>query len=174
MPRYQGEFDGLCGPYAIVNAFEHCDYPNTELIFKTACSVFPKNRWPELLWKGTDIDDMRNMLRACERKLKFTPAISIKYPFETDTPKTNEDYWKCFDTVFADEAVICGIVGLTKPSLHWIVVSRDSAKRIMFHDSTVDRPSARKNRSSLYAGERRQTPNQWLINRQELITFSIG
>ena len=44
MPNYQGELDGLCGVYAIVNAYEIClsdlvNNPEKKLdrIFRTAC-----------------------------------------------------------------------------------------------------------------------------------------
>jgi len=66
--------------------------------------------------------------------------------------------------------LMCGIIGLTKPSEHWIVVSRNG-HRIDFTDSTAGQPYLRKNRRSLIAGLRRKKSSQWLINRKELIVF---
>lgn len=172
MPKYQGEYDGLCGPYAIVNAFEHCQYPNTELIFKTACSAFPKSRWPDLLWKGTTFEDMKKMLNTCKKELQFSPEIIVGYPFEKSTPQTNKEYWLRFDELFENESVKCAIIGQTKPSLHWIVASRSTQNRIIFSDSTVNQPFIQKNRSSIHAGKTRRNLKQWLIDRRELITFS--
>ena len=47
---YKGELDGLCGPYAIVNAFNQCGI-NEDIfgqdIFNIACSAV--DDWPEIL-----------------------------------------------------------------------------------------------------------------------------
>lgn len=92
------------------------------------------------------------------------------YPFQRYTPQTNAEYWTRFDEVFADDAAQCGIVGMTQPWAHWIVVSRD-AGRLQFTDSDPFTPHTRKNRGSLHAGERRRKPTQWLIDRKELVVF---
>ena len=47
MPSFQGELDGLCGPYAIVNAFEECGLADDgEAIFKACCKALSAARWP--------------------------------------------------------------------------------------------------------------------------------
>lgn len=175
MPSYQGELDGLCGPYAIANAFELCGCcTENEDVFKLACQAFTKGRWPTLLWEGTTFHDMQRMIKVCSRGVKF-PANSklvVSYPFLRKTPSTNEEYLEQFDEIFADEKVKCGLVGITRPTAHWIVASH-RGRRIEFTDSTANRPSVRKNRESLFAGERRQKPRQWLIDRKELIIFSL-
>ncbi len=174
MPSFQGEFDGLCGMYAVANAFEVCGHEDTEDFFRVACACIPKNRWPEVLWEGVTFPDMKKMVRACIREYTLNPAIELGFPFEENPPKSNAEFWQRFDDIFSDDNVICGIIGQTKPDIHWIVITRDSVRRLTFHDSTVDRPFVTKNRASLYAGERRQNPNQWLIDRRELITFTIA
>ena len=48
MPFYQGEFDGLCGQYAIVNAFELCGCDPSDL-FEEACRGLAHRRWPRVV-----------------------------------------------------------------------------------------------------------------------------
>ena len=62
---YQGTLDGLCGPYAIVNAYHQCDIEEEWLgndIFKVACLAI--NGWPQVLWEGTSFGQMRRGLYA--------------------------------------------------------------------------------------------------------------
>lgn len=175
MPSYQGELDGLCGPYAIANAFELCGCcTGNEKVFKLACQAFAQRRWPEILWEGTSFHDMQRMIKACIDNVKFAQSyeLDVSYPFMKIVPNTNSEYWDRFDEIFDDKAVQCGIIGITLPSAHWIVASRDGS-RIEFTDSTAHKSMLRKNRASLYAGERRQKPNQWLIDRKEFIVFSF-
>lgn len=171
MPSYQGELDGLCGPYAIANAFEIIGYDDRQSIFRTACSALAQRRWPQTLWDGTTIGDMKLMISACRKQLQDTDHLVVRYPFLKVPPQTNKAYWERFDEIFDDEFAACGIIGLTHPSYHWIVVGRDGG-RLAFCDTSPHRPYVRKNRSSLFAGERRQQPSQWLIDRRELIVFS--
>ena len=170
LPSYQGELDGLCGPYAIANALKECGSLTQEQkanIFKLACETLSKRRWPEVLWEGTTFGDMQRMIRACLGNINH---IQVRYPFVRSAPQSNDDYWEKFDSIFNDQSVMCGIIGLTKPSEHWIVVSRNG-HRIDFTDSKAGQPYLRKNRRSLIAGLRRKKSSQWLINRKELIVF---
>ena len=67
---YQGSLDGLCGPYAIVNAYHLCDIDEDWLgqdIFEIACSTL--TGWPDVLWEGTSFHQMRMMVRACQDAL---------------------------------------------------------------------------------------------------------
>lgn len=171
MTMHQGALDGLCGPYAIANMFELLGYDDPELFFQTACRTIAKRRWPEVLWDGTSLGDMQRMVKACLEILPKPDRVKASYPFIRSTPKTNSEYWKRFDTIFADSSVVCGIVGLRQPSDHWIVISPDG-KRIMFWDTDPLKPVARKNVKSLFAGQRRQWPTQWLLERSELIVLS--
>ena len=169
-PSYQGELDGLCGPYAIANAFEECGYPQKEATFKLACEALSKQRWPKVLWEGTTFGDMQRMIKAC---IKNIDHIKVGYPFMHSVLQSNDEYWNKFDFIFSDDnpSAMCAIIGLTKPSEHWIVVTR-SGTRIDFTDSTAGQPYLRKNRSSIIAGLRRRKSRQWLIDRKELIIFS--
>ena len=46
---YQGHYDGLCGMYAIANAFMECGVKDGEEVFHTACTMLAQKRWPKTL-----------------------------------------------------------------------------------------------------------------------------
>lgn len=165
---YQGELDGLCGPYAITNALMHIGHRgDREDIFRTACSAISRNRWPELLWAGTTFGDLKKMIGSC---MEVVEGVEVKYPFWRAAPVSNAAYWQDFDVIFDDEDAVCGIVGITRPSYHWLVVTKDGG-RVVFLDSDPHGPVRRVNRASLYAGERGPRAKKWVIDRRELVVF---
>lgn len=168
-PSYQGQLDRLCGPYAIANALMHLGHTGDRAdIFRTACSAVSRNRWPALLWEGTTFGDLKKMVGACLRD--GASGIEARYPFWKTAPRSNSGYWQEFDAIFDDPDVVCGIVGISRPSDHWLVVIRDGG-RIVFLDSDNNWPSKRVNRASLHAGEGAPTSKKWVIERAELVTF---
>lgn len=175
MPNYQGELDGLCGPYAIVNAFEHCGFEQeADTIFQTACKALSNRRWPSLLWEGTSFADLQKMIKHCRTVLDDTTGLKVSYPFSRNTPKNPAEYWIRFDELFAERSnVRCMILGITRPSDHWIVAYREGGTRISFVDADPHKPYQRKNRSMLHPGSRNGHPKKWIIERSELVLFEI-
>ena len=174
MSTYQGRLDGLCGPYAIVNAFEHCGIKNNDDVFQTACSALTSRRWPEVLWNGTTLGDLQRMIKRCRDLIDGASVIRTSYPFSRNTPADNKTYWKRFDDLFKEkERTCCAIIGLTRPSYHWIVAYREGGTRVSFLDTDPYRPYVRKNQSMLHAGSRNGNPNKWIIDRKELILFEV-
>ncbi len=124
---WQGSLDGLCGPYAIVNAYDLCGNEEDWLgqdIFNIACLAI--DDWPEALWEGTTFEQMRTMLKACQKALKkaYRKAdceypIEIAYPLRKNPPRTDKKFRKRLREVFSRDDVICGIVGMEKPAAHW-------------------------------------------------------
>ena len=124
---YQGSFDGLCGPYAIANAYHLCGIEEDWLgqdIFKIACLAI--GDWPEVLWQGTTFRQMETMLKSCQKALKkaYRNAdcdypIEVKYPFRKNAPRSTESYWKQVHKIFSRDDVVCGIVGMEEPDAHW-------------------------------------------------------
>lgn len=172
MPSHQGALDGLCGQYAITNALELCGLGRQrDTLFRIACAAAPVERWPVLLWKGTEFSDLRRMVGSCLNSPANRLGVKARYPFSRGAPATNTAYWDAFDRAFSDEGAICGIAGLISPHPHWVVVVPDGG-RIAFVDSTPEQPIYRKNRAFLYAGYRRPKPNDWLLDRRELVVFS--
>ena len=124
---WQGSLDGLCGPYAIVNAYDQCGVEEDWLgedIFNIACLAI--DDWPKALWKGTTFGQMRTMLKASQKALKkaYREAdceypIEIDYPFRSNPPRSRKKYLKRFNEIFSRDDVICGIVGMEEPDPHW-------------------------------------------------------
>ncbi|WP_139790511.1 hypothetical protein [Rhizobium rhizosphaerae] len=177
MPKYQGELDGLCGIYAIINAYEECgliDDGNVhDEIFKTCCRALSHSVWPDLIWDGSVFPQLQKMIAACRTHVPAVMKVKISYPFRRRSPSSNNEYWERFDELLTEgeDEIKCAVIGTTRPSRHWIVAARDGS-RIYFSDSTAGRPIVRKNRSSLFAGERHANRNVWLLDRSELIVFS--
>ncbi|CDZ72569.1 Hypothetical protein NGAL_HAMBI2610_41940 [Neorhizobium galegae bv. orientalis] len=177
MPKYQGELDGLCGVYAIINAYETCglldDGELHEEMFKACCNGLKPAAWPEVLWSGTEYRDLQRMIKSCKKLVPSTSEVKVSMPFQRQPPKSDKEYWTRFDEVLLEDdgETKCAIIGVTRPSNHWIVAARDG-NRIWFADSTANQTLMRKNRKSLFAGERNGNPNVWLIDRSELIVFA--
>ena len=171
MPSYQGELDGLCGAYAIANALEQCGLgKHHETFFQIACTV-ASERGPQHIWEGTSFSTLQRMLAACLRSSANRLGIKASYPFWRETPSSNRTYWECFDRQFASDRALCGIVGLTKPHAHWLVIAPDG-RRLVFTNSDPESLYQRKNRTAVFAGSRRSRPNQWLLDRRELVVLS--
>ena len=170
MAATQGELDGLCGMYAIANAYERCGCQDVESVFRTACGGLSQRRWPKVLWEGTTFGDMQRMIKACKDQCE--PTVSVRYPFSgKKEPPSNESYWRDLKQIFTDPGVRCAIELMKKPWLHWVVIFPDTERRIWFTDSAAVEPDYRKNIASLYAGKRRPRPGQWVFGRRELIVF---
>lgn len=170
-PQFQGSMDGLCGMYAITNAISvACGIGRTEDVFKYACKGLAHSRWPSVLWDGTSFADMQRMIKNCLISLEVS-QIQVRYPFLQSVPDTNKEYWDRFDLLY-DDNVCCAVLGGLLPEPHWIVARRESGK-MMFLDSAPGPDQYKKrDRSSLFAGERRQKKSQWLLNRKQVILFS--
>ncbi|MCY4592562.1 MAG: hypothetical protein OXE86_18810 [Alphaproteobacteria bacterium] len=155
---WQGSLDGLCGPYAIVNAYHLCGIEEDWLgqdIFNIACLAIKD--WPQPLWNGTTFKQMRTMLKASQKALgkSYRKAgqeypIEIEYTFHGNPPSTGKKFRKRLHEVFARDDVICGIIRMVEPAAHWFsfvkhreaLVVFDSAppgrmRRIELHDLHV-------------------------------------
>ena len=168
---YQGNLDGLCGPYAIANAFALCGFVDEDY-FRASCCGLADSRWPATLWEGTRFGDLRNMIAHCRQQHSELQTVKVKYPFLRNAPRANDVYWRRFDAIFDNQEILCGIVGMTNPALHWIVIRR-SGNSLEFVNSHPQRTEIRKYRKTLYAGVRPPSKSHWVFARNELITFAL-
>ena len=175
---YQGSLDGLCGLYAIVNAFDLCDIEEDWLgedIFAFACRAI--NGWPDVLWDGTDFDQMISMLEEIESQLRRAFEknnchfpITTAYPFQKNQPRNNSAYWRQFEQIFSDDESICGIAGMEHPDKHWFAFISWKDSLIAFDSAPTSREGfQRMPRSHIHAGEKRV--KKYVLNRRELIVF---
>ncbi len=169
-PKQQGNLDGLCGIYAIVNALGLQGLKDADSIFQTCCSALVESRWPAVLWKGTTLRDLEVMLKSCREEFAMD-HISVRYPFHREQPASNEEFWTEFDELFAEKPkTTCAIIGLEAPYLHWLVAKR-KGKDLIFIDSDSIHPRRTVSRSDIYAGGRRTNDETYRLNRKEVVLF---
>ncbi len=175
---WQGSLDGLCGPYAIVNAYHLCGIDEDWLgkdIFKITCSAI--DDWPKALWKGTTFGQMRTMLKVSQKALKkaYREAdseypIAIEYPFRTNPPRTGKQLRKRLHEIFSRDEVICGIVGMEKPAAHWFSFVKHKEVLIVFDSAPPgDGEMRRIGLDDLHI--RRGRKKELVLNPGELIVF---
>lgn len=170
MPRYQGELDGLCGMYAVANAFEFCFDKDAQRSFETCCDALTAGRWPAVLWEGTYFGDIRRMIAACRKEYGLQRQMTVKVPFWKARPRSNNEYWTRFDALMADEVTQCALVRTHKPDEHWLLATAHKSG-ILFLDSTAGETLSLVKRDTLWAGTRRPRPGLTLLDSRELIIF---
>lgn len=174
---YQGNLDGLCGPYAIVNAFDRCGLNEEWLgqdLFNIACLAI--EGWPDILWKGTDWLQMQSMLKACQKALRkaYREAgeefhVKVEFPFNGKRkPRSNKDYWERFEGIFSRNDVVCGVLGIEDPPEHWIAFENKKRTLAVF-DSDAEDETRRIRKIDIHAGKRIR--RKWLVNPEELVVF---
>lgn len=137
-PLTQGDEDGLCGLYSIINALTLL-FPSAmneelrEAIFQriaTACKG-----GIAILWNGTTVDDVRWMLHSAKNYLDANHhKFSWEQPFK-DQKFASFDYfarelkWR----IEGDDAF--AIVGISKPWSHWTCAHRLTEHEMIMTDS---------------------------------------
>ncbi|MDT0683084.1 hypothetical protein RM543_10335 [Roseicyclus sp. F158] len=169
--KQQGELDGLCGMYAIVNALRKMGVSREDEVFQTCCEALCSSRWPDTLWEGTTLRDIEVMLKGCRAAdIKGVERITVSYPFRRTEPKSNKEFWDSFYELFQENrANKCAILGLAEPSLHWLVANPNGSG-IRFTDSGVRKPVTVP-QNMIYAGSRRSGKETHRIERKEVILF---
>ena len=130
----------------------------------------PQSRWPKVLWEGTTLRDLEVMIKSLDDLLEAR-SITVRHPFRTTQPSSDELFWQEFEQLFRENRKNrCAIIGLEKPSLHWLVV-KPKANALLFIDSDNVRPRRKIPRETIYAGKRRNNKQEYLVNRKEVILF---
>ncbi len=174
---YQGKLDGLCGQYAIVNAYNQCGLNEEWLgqdLFNIACSAI--DGWPDIMWEGTSFSQLRKMLRTCQRALRnaYKEAgeefhLEVETPFVgKKRPRSNREYWMRFEELHSCSDVVCGILGMEQPHEHWITFE-NRRKSLSFFDSDATGARWRIEKREIHAGRRYR--RRYLVNRRELVVF---
>jgi hypothetical protein len=172
MAFYQGELDGLCGMYAIVNAIQLCDSTvDVNEIFQLTCQGLAQSRWPAVLWEGTSLPQLQRMAKNVTRQY---PQFTVKYPFSKKAPSNPQAFWDEFDRIFENETAKCAIVRVAEtlgaPMHHWTVI-HPNGQKIQNTDSTANAQHASKLRKSFHPGERRKSTRQTLVIKEDLMVF---
>src|SRR5260221_5483830 len=108
-PLQQGDLDGLCGAYALVNAVTrllhtkgfHRDDANR--LFQRLCrTLHRRQRMPQAVWRGTHIDDIDSMLRTVRRLLRknFAITLGVAHPVDDRTPRKEDKFFRLLSHAF--------------------------------------------------------------------------
>jgi hypothetical protein len=146
-PYLQGQIDGLCGLYAIVNAFQLL-FPGTftdddawELMVDLCEAIHHK--FPAVIWKGAGVADVVSLFAkarqyALEAK-HLKGGIEITRPFARRRVDRVEDFWAEVGDWLEDGAKLkekrVALIGIGYPDNHWTIVTRLSGRSVTFFDS---------------------------------------
>lgn len=130
---YQGQYDGLCGMYAVANAFAIFGVDGEE-VFIQACRALPGWKWPDGVWKGTGLGNLTTMINHCREYFQDKAAVTANYPFSKKPPRTKKQYISRLQQLFSEKEILCAIVG-TKD--HWFTIKKENpeSKRFIVVDS---------------------------------------
>lgn len=87
-PYKQGDLDGLCGIYAVVNGLRHVldwnvrHYTDHDL-FQLVAGAVPKADYPDVLWEGMALERLLRIARRATRYLaeEWNEEVLIETPF---------------------------------------------------------------------------------------------
>lgn len=98
-PHRQGDLDGLCGIYSIVNAINHLFLIRpavgfSEHMFETVARAIPSRFYPDMLWDGMDVDLLTRIAKraASSVKERIDFDIDVSTPFSRRRFKSRDDY----------------------------------------------------------------------------------
>lgn len=147
MPRAlkQGDLDGLCGMYAVVNALNHLlsikPPPGfNEEMFEVVARSVPRREYPEVLWEGMDVETLTRIARRATRhfEAEYEVRITVERPFARRRFRDRHAY---FDAVssYWDKQYSTFIVFIDWPKsvghAHWSVLKTIEDQRICLVDS---------------------------------------
>ena len=144
-PLQQGDLDGLCGAYALVNAVTRLLHnrgfqrDDANRLFQRLCrTLHRRQRMPQAVWRGTHIDDIDGMLRTVRRFVRdhFAVNLVVSQPFEGDLPRKKDKFFRVLSGSFNSigERKVA-IIGLDRPGFHWTIATEVTARSFRLYDS---------------------------------------
>lgn len=140
-PFSQGDLDGLCGIYSVVNAIrllcpEIRKEQSGELFGALIARLRKEGRPPnEFVSRGIEATELWRLVRTAQRFMKGEYSIRIvAKPLELHRHRRRyEEMWLALKAVLNDNGVV--ILGLSGLHGHWTVAYRASDKAMHFFDS---------------------------------------
>ena len=144
-PLQQGDLDGLCGAYALVNAVTRLLHnrgfqrDDANRLFQRLCrTLHRRQRMPQAVWRGTHIDDIDGMLRTVRRFVRDSFAVNlvVSQPFAENIPRKKDKFFRVLSGSFnlIDERKVA-IIGLDRPGFHWTIATEVTARSFRLYDS---------------------------------------
>jgi hypothetical protein len=136
-PLTQGDLDGTCGVYSIINALDLL-FPTMKDekrigLFRSICTSI-EQRWPAVLWGGTTDKDLRSMFDQGRTYLARTHPFWWEQPFRRRLFTHFEEFEKELRWRIAGDDAFA-VIGLSSPWEHWTTVHRITEKQIIVTDS---------------------------------------
>jgi hypothetical protein len=167
-PSYQGDLDGLCGIYAVVNSFRVLRLPDFD---EEACFLRAVKHFPEALWKGTSLGELKKIAKnvATWATKQYRVPLKVVAPFKTTQFRTAQQWQAALDEYLvngnrAPRAV--AIVGILDDDFsHWTVVNRSTERSVTFFDSNEGIVIVRKSKFKIGAVAKKK----WAIDPAETV-----
>jgi hypothetical protein len=149
-PHRQGDLDGLCGIYSVVNAINHLfmirPAPGfSEHMFETVARAIPARFYPDVLWDGMDVDLLSRIARKAVASVKEDIDFDIKVstPFSKERFKSRDDYLDALELELAKGFSVF-IVFVDWPKRqgggsHWTVLKDVRRDHLTLFDSSSQR-----------------------------------
>ena len=155
-PWQQGELDGLCGIYSIINAMKHLalsrgmefsDPAGTILFRRMVRYLHKRNKLPHALWDGTSFTHVKDFIAEADRFMKREYGLELTYKTLARKGQiTRKDvFWRVLDGALrGDETRGFGLetphpkvalLGLGLPSPHWTLAYQVTNRSIRLIDS---------------------------------------
>lgn len=187
-PWQQGELDGLCGLYAIINAMkllaisrghEFSDAAGASLFRKMIKSLHDRNKLPNALWDGTSIVHVRDFLDTAKNFMRRQYGLELVYrPLVKKGEITRKDVlWRFLDSVLRGDGMYqfdlesqhkrVALVGMGHPLPHWTLAYRVTKSSIKLVDSG--------SRVTLKYGQctvGESQPNRWMIEPEHTLIIA--
>lgn len=173
-PFQQGDLDGLCGIYALVNALHELleiDLPEefTEDIFQIVAGAIPRREYPDVLWQGMDVDRVERLARASVRHIARRSGIEIEVtrPFAGKKVQKLTAYLEKLAEIEA-ESFARFIVAIEQRDVgygHWSVLKKIGSKTLTFADSSDLRKLKRRDVDVWRGVRHRMIPEETIVLR---------
>ena len=149
-PLIQGNLDGLCGIYSIVNASriisKTTEDGSNDLFHRMVKFLDTKHKFSQICVDGMDVSLLRKLIAIAGDNL--FPYIEM--PYTKSVPDTIDQFWEDMSEFMElrNRAIILGLGGRYN---HWTVVTRITPNRIYLMDSSGLK-WLNKSKSCLYEG----------------------
>ena len=170
-PYIQGELDGCCGMYSVINALRLVDRNLTgldcaRLLKKILLHLEKRKKASSIISDGISGSDIRFVLKEI---IVPNYAVTWALPFKKNAPVSLDQYWDEVKTFMNEEPHRAAIVSITCTEWrHWSVIRTITERRVTFFDSWT---LSRANRSRLVVGE---TDNAKFMSFSPQNTFFIS
>lgn len=168
-PARQGDFDGFCGLYALINALDLAGgkrprSPVHRRLFVELAEALPGGKLRRALDDGLD---GRDLIKAAGRafpafKKWLGGSVSVSRPFRKATFKTNEEFLEAMAGIMASGRSAL-ILNISTPTYdHWTVAASITPQAIVLRDSGALK-NVRLARYTVRSGEYRILPRETLL-----------